>query len=160
MGFVQRQQLPKKPPRRGFLAYCLLTLSVTLAAICRTKSALFDAFWCSFDWFWCSLAAGLHVSAIAAARGSGQDSSGQDSSGGQRRTFTRQRTHTESPPLPPPQRSAPRYSGAASAEGGAGRLPGNALRILGRGDTTMHATTAGGCHLRPPRRRGGRGTDY
>ena len=44
---------------RGFLAYCLLTRSVTLAAICRTKSGLFDAFLCFSSAFWCSLAAGL-----------------------------------------------------------------------------------------------------
>ena len=70
---------PISPTTWGLSAYCPLTHTGTLAAICRTKSGLFDAFWCSFDAFWCSLAAGLRYR-VAAARGSGQDCCG-----GQRR---------------------------------------------------------------------------
>lgn len=52
---------PIIPTTWGLSAYCPLTHTGTLAAICRTKSTLFDAFWCFSVWFWCSLAAGLHT---------------------------------------------------------------------------------------------------
>lgn len=50
---------PIIPTTWGLSAYCPLTHTGTLAAICRTKSGLFDAFLCFFGAFWCSLAAGL-----------------------------------------------------------------------------------------------------
>jgi hypothetical protein len=49
---------PIIPTTWGLSAYCPLTHTGTLAAICRTKSTLFDAYWCAFERFLCFLQRG------------------------------------------------------------------------------------------------------